>query len=62
MCREQVYMRQIWKQQLAAAALDGTRSARRLDDKSFGLGSLFELHEGSMLPALMAEAFKKSAQ
>lgn len=55
---EQVYVRQVWKQQLAAAAIDGTRSARRLDDQSFGLGSLFELHDSSMLPALMAEAFK----
>eukprot|EP00931_Biecheleriopsis_adriatica_P049344 TRINITY_DN28545_c0_g1_i1.p1 TRINITY_DN28545_c0_g1~~TRINITY_DN28545_c0_g1_i1.p1 ORF type:complete len:972 (-),score=208.89 TRINITY_DN28545_c0_g1_i1:61-2943(-) len=55
---EQVYVRQVWKQQLAAAAIDGTRSARRLDDKSFGLASLFELHDSSMLPALMAEAFK----
>lgn len=54
---EQVYMRQIWKQQLASAAIDGTRSARRLDDQSFGLSSLFELHESSMLPSLMAEAF-----
>jgi len=54
---EQVYVRQVWKQQLAAVALDGTRSARRLDNQSFGLSSLFELHETSMLPALMAEAF-----
>ena len=34
-----------------AAAQDGTRSARRLDNQSFGLSSLFELHETSMLPA-----------
>lgn len=31
-------------------AQDGTRSARRLDNQSFGLSSLFELHETSMLP------------
>jgi len=59
---EQVYVRQVWKQQLAAMAIDGTRSARRLDGASFGLGALFELHEGSMLPVLMAEAFKERAQ
>eukprot|EP00435_Cladocopium_sp_Y103_P043750 s183_g12.t1 len=58
---EQVYVRQVWKQQLAAVALDGTRSARRLDNQSFGLSSLFELHETSMLPALMAEAFTNKA-
>ncbi|CAK0829914.1 unnamed protein product [Prorocentrum cordatum] len=55
---EQIYVRQIWKQQLARSAIDGTRSARRIDDSSFGLGSLFELHETSMLPSLMAEAFQ----
>jgi len=53
---EQVYVRQVWKQQLAAAAIDGTRSARRLDDSSFGLASLFELHPTSILPSLMSEA------
>ena len=47
--QEQVYVRQVWKQQLAAMALDGTRSARRLDDQSFGLSSLFQLHDASML-------------
>mmetsp|Transcript_118007 Transcript_118007/g.216254 ORF Transcript_118007/g.216254 Transcript_118007/m.216254 type:complete len:1035 (+) Transcript_118007:158-3262(+) len=59
---EQVYVRQVWKQQLAASAIDGTRSARRLDDGAFGLGSLFELHETSVLPSLMAEAFTARAQ
>merc|ERR1711862_905370 len=54
---EQVYVRQVWKQQLATTAIDGTRSARRLDDSTFGLNSLFELHDVSMLPTLMAEAF-----
>jgi len=53
---EQVYVRQVWKQQLASTAIDGTRSARRLDDATFGLGSLLELHEESLLPSLMAEA------
>lgn len=53
---EQVYVRQVWKQQLATTAIDGTRSARRLDDSTFGLSSLLELHEGSLLPTLMAEA------
>ena len=46
-------MRQVWKQQLAAVALDGTRSARRLDNQSFGLSSLFELHDTSMLPGIL---------
>jgi len=58
---EQVYVRQVWKQQLASTAIDGTRSARRIDDASFGLGTLFELHETSLLPKLMAEAFKEKA-
>ncbi|CAE8608213.1 unnamed protein product [Polarella glacialis] len=57
---EQVYVRQVWKQSLAAAAIDGTRSKRRLEDHSSGLKSLFELHESSMLPHLMSEAFTKS--
>lgn len=56
---EQVYVRQVWKQQLAAAAIDGTRSARRLEAAGGGLTTLFELHESSMLPTLTAEAFKK---
>merc|ERR1711904_137053 len=59
---EQVYVRQVWKQQLATTAIDGTRSARRLDDSTFGLSSLFELHETSMLPTLMAEACTTRAQ
>lgn len=53
---EQIYVRQIWKQQLAACAIDGTRSARRLDNSSFGISSLLELHDSSVLPSLMAEA------
>lgn len=55
---EQVYMRQVWKQQLAASAIDGTRSARRLDDKNAfgGLAQLLELHNSSVLPRLMGEA------
>lgn len=53
---EQVYVRQVWKQQLATTALDGTRSVRRLDDSTFGLTTLFELHDTSLLPTLMAEA------
>lgn len=55
---EQVYMRQVWKQQLAASAIDGTRSARRLDDKNAfgGLAQLLELNDGSVLPRLMGEA------
>lgn len=59
---EQVYVRQVWKQQLAAAAIDGTRAARRLDDGAFGIRTLFELHDSSLLPTLMAEAFTKSAK
>lgn len=59
---EQVYVRQVWKQQLATTAIDGTRSARRLDDSTFGLSSLFELHETSLLPSLMAEACTTRAQ
>merc|ERR1712070_1207348 len=59
---EQVYVRQVWKQQLSTTAIDGTRSARRLDDSAFGLTSLFELHEESMLPTLMAEACTARAQ
>merc|ERR1711879_431832 len=58
----QVYVRQVWKQQLATTAIDGTRSARRLDDSTFGLSSLFELHDRSMLPELMAEACTKGGQ
>jgi len=58
---EQVYVRQVWKQQLAATAIDGMRGVRRLDHGAFGMGSLFELHESSMLPALMAEAFTTRA-
>jgi len=54
---EQVYVRQVWKQQLAAAAIDGTRHARRLDDGAFGINALFELHDDSLLPSLMAEAY-----
>eukprot|EP00747_Dinoflagellata_sp_TGD_P081130 gnl/TRDRNA2_/TRDRNA2_161177_c0_seq1.p1 gnl/TRDRNA2_/TRDRNA2_161177_c0~~gnl/TRDRNA2_/TRDRNA2_161177_c0_seq1.p1 ORF type:complete len:1039 (+),score=163.59 gnl/TRDRNA2_/TRDRNA2_161177_c0_seq1:40-3156(+) len=53
---EQIYIRQVWKQQLSSTAIDGTRSARRLDDSTFGLGTLFELHDSSQLPHLMAEA------
>jgi hypothetical protein len=59
---EQVYVRQVWKQQLATTAIDGTRSARRLDDSTFGLSSLFELHDTSMLTTLMAEACTTRAQ
>lgn len=51
---EQVYLRQVWKQQLACTAIDGTRSARRLDDGAFGISSLLELHDGSVLPSLMS--------
>jgi len=58
---EQVYVRQVWKQQLASTAIDGTRSARRLDGARLGLAALLELHEASMLPELMAEAFKGRA-
>lgn len=54
---EQVYVRQVWKQQMAASAIDGTRSARRLDDGASGLSALFELHASSVLPELMAGAF-----
>merc|ERR1712012_468986 len=56
---EQVYVRQVWKQQLAAAAIDGQRTARRLDGGTNGLTTLLELHESSLLPTLTAEAFKK---
>jgi len=59
---EHVYMRQVWKQQLAASAIDGTRSARRLDDGKSGLQALLEFQESSMLPTLMSEAFKTRAQ
>jgi hypothetical protein len=58
---EQVYVRQVWKQQLAATAVDGQRSARRLDAASSGLGALLELHEASVLPELMAGAFTTRA-
>jgi len=59
---EQVYVRQVWKQQLAATAIDGTRAARRLDDSSFGIRTLFELHDSSCLPSLMAEACTTKSQ
>eukprot|EP00927_Polykrikos_kofoidii_P047419 TRINITY_DN41550_c0_g1_i1.p1 TRINITY_DN41550_c0_g1~~TRINITY_DN41550_c0_g1_i1.p1 ORF type:complete len:1078 (+),score=163.53 TRINITY_DN41550_c0_g1_i1:101-3334(+) len=55
---EQVYVRQVWKQQLAATAIDGMRTARRLDNGAVGLKNLLELHDSSVLPTLMAEAFK----
>jgi SNF2 family DNA or RNA helicase len=58
---EQVYVRQVWKQQLAASAIDGARSARRLDGDSQGLEKLLEFHDSSLLPALMAEAFRERA-
>jgi len=58
---EQVYVRQVWKQQLAASAIDGARSARRLDGDSQGLEKLLEFHDTSLLPALMAEAFRERA-
>jgi len=59
---EQVYMRQVWKQQLASTAIDGTRGARRIDDSSFGLNSLLELRESSLLTELMAEACTAKAE
>jgi len=58
---EQVYVRQVWKQQLAAAAIDGCRTARHLEGGGAGIAALMELREESLLPALMAEAYTKSS-
>lgn len=55
---EHVYVRQVWKQQLAATAIDGTRGARCLDGAALGIKRLFELHSSSMLPSLMHAAFR----
>eukprot|EP00928_Gymnodinium_smaydae_P023274 TRINITY_DN19272_c0_g1_i1.p1 TRINITY_DN19272_c0_g1~~TRINITY_DN19272_c0_g1_i1.p1 ORF type:complete len:846 (+),score=184.67 TRINITY_DN19272_c0_g1_i1:163-2538(+) len=59
---EQVYVRQVWKQQLAATAIDGARGVRRLDSGASGLAALLELHDSSVLPSLMSEAFTTRAK